>query len=204
MRKLLEIDSSPRKDSVSTRLAREFVARWVERNPGATVIRHNTTAERLPYLDEAMVAAFFTPEAERSEEQRLVLELSDRLVDELLTADVLVIAAPMWNFGLPASLKAWIDLVVRPWRTFELTADGVKALIPVGKRVFVFTARGGRYGAESKTRGFDFQEPYLRSLFGSLGMNDVGFVNVEEQYHADEVGERALERARAEMRGMEI
>ncbi len=201
MANLLEIDSSPRVDSVSTRLAREFVARWQAANPAGRVARRNTSEEKLPYLDAGLVEAFFCPEQERSVEQRRSLELSDRLVDELLAADVLVIAAPMWNFGVPASLKAWIDLVVRPWRTFELTAEGVRGLVPPGKRVFVFTARGGGYGAESKYGELDFQEPYLRALFASLGMVDVRFVHAEQQYHA---GGESMRRALEKIEALEI
>jgi FMN-dependent NADH-azoreductase len=163
------------------------------------VVHHNTTAEKLPFLDAAMVEAFFRPEAERSAEQRRLLELSDRLVDELLECDVLVVAAPMWNLSVPASLKAWIDLMVRPGRVFEVTAEGVRSLVPAGKRVFVFTSRGGDYGAGSKIKAMDFEEPYLRALFGSLGMSDVEFVNAEEQYHEGEVARLALERAEARM-----
>ncbi len=197
---VLHIDSSPRAESVSSRLAGEFVERWCERHAGTRVVHHNTTAEKLPYLDAAMVEAFFAPEAARSAEQRRLLALSDGLVDELLECDVLVVAAPMWNLGVPASLKAWIDLVVRPGRVFEVTAEGVRPLVPVGKRVFVFTARGGDYGAGSAIAAMDYQEPYLRALFGSLGMSDVEFVNAEEQYHEGEVARRALERAEARMR----
>lgn len=201
---VLHIDSSPRMESVSSRLAKKFVERWCEQHAGTRVVHHNTSAEKLPFLDAAMVEAFFTPEVERSVEQRALLELSDRLVDELLACDVLVVAAPMWNLSVPASLKAWIDLVVRPGRVFEVTAEGVRWLVPMGKRVFVFTARGGDYGAGSKIKAMDYQEPYLRALFGSLGMNEIEFVNGEEQYHEGEVARRALERAEDVIEALEI
>ncbi len=139
MATLLHIDSSPRAASVSSRLAAAFVARWKQQYPSGTVIYRNTSLERIPYLDEAAIDAFFTPMAELTAEQKRTLEYSDRLVDELLAADVLVLGVPMWNLSIPASLKAWIDMIVREGRTFAFTEAGVAPLVPPwqeGLRVF--------------------------------------------------------------------
>jgi len=146
---LLQIDSSPRAASVSSRLAAAFVEIWKRQNPTGTVFHHNTSLERFPYLDENAIDAFFTPAAERTAAQKLALAFSDQLVDELLAADVVVLGAPMWNLSIPASLKAWIDLIVREGRTFAFTAQGVAPLVPPGKRVYVFSARGGAYPAST-------------------------------------------------------
>ena len=166
---------------MSSRLTTAFVEKWKRQNPGATVIHHNTTLERLPYLDELAIDAYFTPEAERSAAQRQVLAFSDRLVDELLAADVVVLGAPMWNLSIPASLKAWIDLIVREGRTFAFTAGGVAPLAPPGKQVYVFSARGGAYPAGTPFENFDQQEPYLRRILGVIGLTQVEFVYAEHQ-----------------------
>jgi FMN-dependent NADH-azoreductase len=192
---LLQIDSSPRAASVSSRLAAAFVATWKRLHPGGTVFHHNTSLERFPYLDETAIDAFFTPVAERSAAEKLALAFSDRLVDELLAADVVVLGAPMWNLSIPASLKAWIDLIVREGRTFAFTAQGVAPLVPPGKRVYVFSARGGAYPAGTPFHDFDQQELYLRKILGVIGLTRIEFVYAEHQSDGPEAAAQGLARA---------
>jgi FMN-dependent NADH-azoreductase len=107
----------------------------------------------------------------------------------LLAADVVVLGAPMWNLSIPASLKAWIDLIVREGRTFAFTAQGVTPLVPPGKRVYVFSARGGAYPAATPFHDpagtppcdLDQQEPYLRRILGVIGLTRIEFVYAEHQ-----------------------
>jgi FMN-dependent NADH-azoreductase len=181
MPNLLQIDSSPRAASVSSRLAAAFVAQWKQRNPAGAVVHHNVSNENIPYLDNATAEAFLDPAAATSGERTQILDLSDRLVDEFLAADVLVLAAPMWNLSIPASLKAWIDLIVREGRTFAFTETGVAPLVPPGKKVYVFSARGGAYPAGSQMRALDFQDPYLRAILGVLGLTGIEFIAAERQ-----------------------
>lgn len=178
---LLHIDSSPRSASISTKLSAEFVEKWKLQHPEGQVIHHNTTLEKLPFIDESTLGAFFTPAESRSAEQKNQLALSDKLIDELIAADVLVFGVPMWNLGIPASLKAWIDLIVRAGRTFTYTANGVEPLLPAGKKAYVFTARGGTYPAGSAMKAFDQQEPYLRTILGFLGIQEITFIHAENQ-----------------------
>ena len=192
---LLQIDSSPRAASISSRLAAAFVETWKRQNPGGTVFYHNTSLERFPYLDEAAIDAFFTPAAELSAAQKLALAFSDQLVDELLSADIVVLGAPMWNLSIPASLKAWIDLIVREGRTFAFTAQGVAPLVPPGKRVYVFSARGGAYPAGTQFSDFDQQEPYLRKILGVIGLTRIEFVYAEHQSGDPEAAAESLARA---------
>lgn len=200
---LLQIDSSPRAASVSNRLSATFVEKWKRQNPGGTVIHHNTSLERIPYLDEDAIDAFFTPAAERTAAQKLALALSDQLVDELLAADVLVLGAPMWNLSIPASLKAWIDLIVREGRTFAFTEQGVAPLVPPGKQVYVFSARGGAYPASAPFHDpagtppcdLDQQEPYLRKILGVIGLTRIEFVYAENQSDGLEAAAEGLARA---------
>ncbi len=196
---LLHIDSSPRTQSVSSRLAAAFVRRWQRRNPSGTVIHHNTALEKLPYIDEATIQAFYTPPTDLTAEQKHLLALSDQLVDELLAADVIVLGVPMWNLGIPASLKAWIDLVVRAGRTFAFTEHGVKSLLAAGKKVYVVSARGGAYPAGSPAKAFDQQEPYLRTILGFLGLSDIEFVYAENQSRDPEAAAEGEARAETEI-----
>ena len=192
---LLHIDSSPRADSVSSSLAAAFVANWRRQNPAAAVVHHNTSLEHIPYLDESAIDAFFAPPAELTAEQKRALKYSDRLVQELLAADVLVLGVPMWNLSIPASLKAWIDLVVREGRTFAFTETGVVPLLPPDKKVFVFSARGGAYPAGSSLHALDFQQPYLRAILGVIGLTDIQFIHAERQSGSPEAAAEGLAHA---------
>jgi len=168
------------------------VAKWKQQNPSGIVVHRNTSLDGISYLDEATVDAFFTPPAELTAEQKRTLEYSDRLVDELLAADVLVLGVPMWNLSIPASLKAWIDMIVREGRTFAFTDAGVAPLVPPGKRVFVFSARGGAYPAGSPLHALDHQEPYLRAILGVVGLTDVEFIHAERQSESAEAAAEGL------------
>jgi FMN-dependent NADH-azoreductase len=192
---LLHIDSSPRAASVSSRLAAAFVAKWRQQQPAGTVVHHNTLLENIPYLDEAAVDAFFTPAASLTPAQQRALAFSDRLADELLAADVIVLGVPMWNLTIPASLKAWIDLIVREGRTFAFTPQGVAPLVPPGKKVVVFSARGGAYPAGSPFQALDYQEPYLRAILGLIGLTEIDFIHAEHQSEGPEAAAEGLARA---------
>lgn len=194
---LLHLDASPRAASVSSRLAAAFAAGWKRSHPNSTVIHHNTTLEPMPYLDETAIAAWFTPAAELTPEQRQALDRSDRLVDELLAADVIVVGTPMWNLGIPASLKAWIDLVVREGRTFAFTPSGVAPLVPPGKKVYVFSARGGSYPAGSPFAALDHLEPYLRAILGCIGLAEIEFIYADNQSGDAEAAAAGVARAEA-------
>jgi len=201
---LLHIDSSPRAASVSTFLAITFVEKWKQQNPSGTIFHHNTSLERFPYLDDSAIDALFTPSAERTAAQKKVLAYSDLLVDELLAADVVVLGAPMWNLSIPASLKAWIDLIVREGRTFAFTAEGVAPLVPPGKRVYVFSARGGAYPVGTPFQDFDHQEPYLRRILGVIGLTKVDFICAEHQSGDPGAAAQGLTRAQNTLAALAI
>ncbi len=192
---LLHIDSSPRQGSVSSRLAGRFTEEWKRRNPDGRVIFHNTSHERIPYVDEEMIAAYSAPTGLLSETQKKVLAYSDRLVDELLAADVVVLGVPMWNLGVPASFKAWIDLVVREGRTFAFTAQGVRGLLSPGKKVYIFSACGGIYPEATPAKSLDLLEPYLRAILGAIGLTDITFVRAENQSSSPKAAAEGFARA---------
>jgi len=200
---LLHIDSSPRAASVSSQLAATFVERWKKQNPSGVVFHHNTAYEQIPYLDEASINAVFAPTEALTAEQKQKLAFSDRLTDELVAADVLVLGVPMWNLGIPASLKAWIDQIVRPGRTFAYTPSGVSPLL-VGKKTYIFSSRGGAYAAGTPYHAYDQQEPYLRTALGFLGITDINFVYVDNQSRSGDAPALGLAAAQATLAALTI
>jgi FMN-dependent NADH-azoreductase len=169
-RSILRIDASARREgSVSRDLADRIVARF----PGATVIARDL-APGLPLIDETWVGANFTPAAERSPEQHAVLALSDKLIAELQAADTLVIGLPIYNFGVPATLKAWVDQVARAGVTFRYTETGPQGLL-TGKRAIVAVASGGTEAGSE----IDFATGYIRHVLGFIGITDVAFVTAD-------------------------
>ncbi len=169
---------------------------WKERNAAGRVIHHNTTLEKLPYLDPAVTAPIGS---KLTAAERRLLALSDQLTDELIAADLVVLGVPMWNLGIPASLKAWIDLVVREGRTFAFTAQGVRGLLPAGKTAYVFSACGGAYTTGTAMRSLNLAEPYLRAILGAIRLSRVHFIRAENQSCGPEAAATALARAEAEL-----
>jgi FMN-dependent NADH-azoreductase len=170
MTKILRIDSSARHEGSVTR----DLTRRIAEELGGPVTHLDLAAAPLPQIDETWVRANFTPEAERTPEQRAVLSGSDALIEQLREADAIVIGLPVYNFGVPAALKAWIDLVARAGVTFRYTPDGPVGLLK-GKRAVIAVASGGtRAGSE-----IDFATPYLRHVLGFLGIEDVRFVSAD-------------------------
>ena len=199
MPSLLHIDSSPRPDSVSSALSHKFVEQYAAKHAGTTVVHHNTTNEALPFVTHIMVQGGFTPEDHRSPEMKDALAFSDKLTREVLEADTIVFGIPMWNFGVPASLKAWIDLIVRNGLTFQYGPAGPSGLIPPGKKVYVFASRGGKYSKESPAHAYDLQEPYMRAILGFLGLTDVHFIIASNQNRGPEEAQAGLASAEAEL-----
>jgi FMN-dependent NADH-azoreductase len=178
MKKILMIEVSPRgKDSASRAVADTLAARLASLYPSAKLIRRDLAAEPLPHLDETTLRATSTKDPAEMESLKAAARPSDRLTDELLESDLLVIATPMWNFGIPSVLKAWIDLVVRSGRTFQYADGSVLGLAKDTKAVLVL-ASGGVY-SEGPWRSWDFVEPYLRQILGFIGIVDVQTVRAE-------------------------
>ncbi|MEP6997370.1 MAG: FMN-dependent NADH-azoreductase [Betaproteobacteria bacterium] len=178
MKKILLVLSSPRgMQSHSHQIAQRIVEDLRSHHAGAEVVVRDVARKPLPYPDEAFVNGLFTPPEKRTPAELTAIETSDALVDELAAADIVVLAVPMHNFGLPAALKSWIDHVVRAGRTFSYSADGAVGLLK-GKKAILVVSRGGIYST-GPMKAFDFQESYLRSILGFIGISDVHIVRVE-------------------------
>jgi FMN-dependent NADH-azoreductase len=172
---ILQVNSSARRQgSHSTRLAERIVARLRAAHPEATLAVRDLTATPHPVLDETALSALFTPPSQRTPEQAARVALDDALIAQVQAADIVVLGVPMYNFGVSAQLKNWIDAISRAGVTFRYTAQGPEGLVK-GKKVYVALARGGRY----RNTPADTQVPYLRTVLGFLGMTDVTFVYAE-------------------------
>jgi FMN-dependent NADH-azoreductase len=181
-------------DGQSNQLADRFVTAWQAANPEGRVIVRDLATDPVPHLDLARVGAFGTPPEQRTPEQRALVAESDALIAELQGADTVVFGLPLYNFGMPSTLKAYFDHVARAGITFRYTAEGPEGLIK-GKRVYVFTTRGGHY----KGQAHDTQTPFVRTLLGFLGMTDVRFVHAEGLALGDESRQAGLQAAEAEI-----
>ena len=174
---ILHIISSPRPASFSIQLGHQIIEKLLAAHPGSTVSERNLAAHPLPHLEEAYLQSLYTPPANHTPAQQVAMRHSDEAIQELRAAGVLVLGAPFYNFGIPATLKSWIDHLCRPSVTFRYTAAGPEGLI-LGKKVYIALASGGVY-SEGPMAGYDFVVPYLRATLGFLGLTDVEVVRVE-------------------------
>ena len=177
MKNILLIQSSPRGiESLSQQVAHSIVKDLQTRYPEANVVVRDLAENPPPHVGRDFVSGLHAQPDQLTREQSVAVALSDSLIAELSAADALVFAVPMYNFGLPSTLKAWIDHVVRAGRTFAFSPNGVEGLVK-GKRAILVLARGGVY-SEGPYKPFDFQEPYLRAVLGFIGITDVEVVDV--------------------------
>lgn len=175
MKTLLQINSSIFSDGgQSSRLTARFVAQWQASNPGAKVVTRDLGRDPVPHLSAARFQAFLAKPEERTVQQAADAAYSDALIDELKRADVIVIGLPMYNFGLPSSLKAYFDHIARAGHTFSYSEKGPVGLLK-GKKTYVFATRGGVYAGTPA----DTQTAYVRDFLRFVGLDDVEFVYAE-------------------------
>jgi FMN-dependent NADH-azoreductase len=174
---LLHVDSSPLYGrSVSRELTAAFVTEWKAAHPNGNVIYRDVNAIAIPLVSAEWVGAVYTPEAARAPQQKELLSLSDSLIAELERADEYVVGVPMHNFGVPSALKLWIDQIARVGKTFTYGNGAAPKGLLVGKKATFLIATGGIYDAQTQMASYNFVEPYLRSVFGFLGVVDTKFL----------------------------
>ncbi len=193
MRNLLIINSSPNSESSTSRdLTAAFADAVRGTTPDVQISHRDVGQNPLPHVTQDMVNAYYTPEDQRTPEQEDAIAESEGVVDEVVDADAIVIGAPMHNFTITSSLKTWIDHLARVGRTFNYTENG-----PVGKlggrKGYVLTSRGDSYQAGAPAASMDMQEPYLRTLFGFLGLTDLTFVHAEGMAGSSNGKDRAID-----------
>jgi len=188
---ILQINSSlSGSNSASTRLASDFVA---AQNATRVTVR-DVAADAVPHLDGARFGAFIAKPEDRTPEQQAVVAYSDALIAELKRADLLVLALPMYNFGVPSQLKSWFDHLARAGHTFRYTATGPEGLLK-GKKAYVFATRGGLYAGTP----LDTQTNYVRDFLRFIGIDDVEFVYAEGLAISETSRQESLSRAQAQI-----
>ncbi len=178
MKTVLLVSSSPRgENSSSNQVAKSLIEAIVARDPGTKVITRNIAQDPPPHVDASFEAANSVEPSERTPDQLQALAYSDECIDEILTAHVVVIAAPMFNFSIPSSLKAWIDNIVRIGRTLQFSSKG-----PVGmlqEKHFILVLSSGGVYSTGNMKALDFMEPYLRAVLGILGVSRIDTLRAE-------------------------
>jgi len=195
MKTILQIQSSLfNGKGQSSRLASEFVARAF---PGTKLIVRDLARDPVPHLDAERFSAFSTRKEMRSAEQQAIVAYSDALIEELRRAEVIVIGLPMYNFGVPSQLKAWIDHIARAGETFRYTEKGPQGLL-TGKRAYIFATRGGVYAGTPA----DTQTEYVRNFLAFVGITEVEFVYAEGLAISEAARNAGLAAAKQRMESM--
>ena len=187
--KILEISAGARSEGSISRLLTADLIQALESRYSATETKRRDLADGVPFVDEAWIAANFTPDEDRTRQHKQALAYSDELVSELEAADILVIGAPIYNFSVPATLKAWIDMIARARKTFNYTENGPVGLLE-NKKAYVIVPSGGVPVGSP----VDFATPYIRHALSFVGITDVEFIGAQG---ADRGNDDALDAARA-------
>ncbi len=192
---ILHLDSSPRGErSHSRQLTRAFVAELSQSHPDAQVTYRDLGHNPVPHVDEPWIAASYSDPSTHGPDQQAALKISEELIAELVAADIIVVGVPMYNFSIPSTLKAYIDQVVRPGRTFEFPS--YKGLL-TGKKMFLLEARGGAgYGAGEQMEQVNHQDTYLKTIFGLIGITDIAVVNDEKTLSNESNLPKSIEEAK--------
>ncbi len=179
MNTLLHIDASAAtKGSVSRALTAGFAQDWLKANPDHKVIYRDLNSHPVPVVTSDLLEAVYAPAgAELNPRKRAALDMSNELVDEFLAADAYIFGVPMYNFTIPGSFKAYIDQVVRMGRTVGRGPKGLEGLVK-GKKMLIVATRTGDYAKGGPREGWDFHEPYLRRVFGWMGIDDITYLAV--------------------------
>jgi FMN-dependent NADH-azoreductase len=203
--KLLHVDSSPLGTaSVTRELTAAIVAAYRRADPRLQVTTRDVGATPPDHLTgELMQVVKFRDLENLNARQRAELELTDRLVDEVLDADLIVIGAPMYNFSVPTQLKAWLDRIAQAGRTFRYTAAGPEGLA-AGKKVVIASARGGAYAGTPVETMLDHQEAYLRGFLGFIGITDVTVIRAEGVAMGPDARAQAVEAALSQVEGLKL
>jgi len=195
MKTILQVNASIlSNEGQSTRLANDFVASF--RTDGKLIVR-DLASEPVPHLDAKRFGAFLSKPESRTPEQQSVIDYSDTLIAELKQADVIVLGLPMYNFGVPSTLKAYFDHIARAGVTFRYTEKGSVGLL-TGKKAYVFAARGGMYQGTPR----DTQSPYVRDFLAFLGITDVEFIYAEGLAMGETSREAGLSKARRRLESL--
>ncbi|GAX38312.1 FMN-dependent NADH-azoreductase [Nodularia sp. NIES-3585] len=201
MTNILHIDTSPRDArSISRQLTKELITNWQGTYSQDTVTYRDLGHQLIAPVDEPWIAATFSSPESHTPELAAAIKISDELIDEFLAAERYVFGVPMYNFSVPSNFKAYIDQIVRVKRTFVVNEQGGYEGLVTNKKMLVITARGGSYTQGTPAAQFDFQEPYIRAIFGLIGVTDITFIHADNLAMGDDARTQSLENARQAMK----
>jgi FMN-dependent NADH-azoreductase len=196
---ILLVTSSPRGEaSLSTKVATELAEELHKALPGSSVVTRDLVKNPLPHIEPAYASGIYTPPESRDAHQAEVVGVSDHAIDELLSADHIILSTGMINFGISSTLKSWIDHIARSGKTFSYGENGPKGLV-TGKKVYIVLASGGIY-SEGPSTVYDFAIPYLKSVLGFIGITDVEVIRIEGVGMGEDAVSQALAKATASVR----
>ena len=164
--------------STSRLLSQEFMTAWSKLHPDSIIMYRDLIKQPVPYIDETWVKAMDLLPNQYSLEQQQAMKESEMILEQFLSADCYLFAVPMYGFTVPGAFKVYIEHLIRPGRTYTIDENGLRGLVEPTKKMLVITSRGADYSKNSEFASFDFHEPYLRTIFGSFGINNIEFVYV--------------------------
>jgi FMN-dependent NADH-azoreductase len=195
MSQILVITASPRGErSVSRALTTNFAYEWAKFHPKDKILLRDIGHHPVPHVTEPWVVGAFAPPDAQTDESRAAIAVSDQLLAEFLAADRFVFGVPMYNFNIPSTFKAYIDQIVRAGKTFAVGPNGYEGLVKDKKALFITTS-GGSYPHGSPMEVYNFQEPYLRTIFGFIGLTDIKFVGADSMNQGHDAAKLSREKA---------
>src|SRR5476651_1643058 len=195
MSTILVITSSPRGErSVSRTLTLSFARHWTQRHGQDTVLLRDIGHHPVPHVTEPWVVGAFAPADTQTPESKAAIAVSDQLVEEFLSADRYVFGVPMHNFNIPSTFKAYIDQIVRAGKTYAVGPNGYEGLVK-GKKALFITSSGGSYAPGTPMAAYNFQEPYLRVIFGFIGLTDLQFIAADSMNLGEDAATHSREKA---------
>ena len=202
MSKVLVVTASPRGErSASRALSTHFAQLWAQRHPQETVLLRDIGHHPVAHVTEPWVLGAFAPAEAQTPESRAAIAVSDQLIEEFLGCDRFVFAVPMYNFNIPSTFKAYIDQIVRAGKTFAVGPNGYEGLVKDRKALFI-TSSGGSYAPGTPAAGLNFQEPYLRAIFGFIGLTDIRVVTADSLNLGEDAAKASREKAEATLRDL--
>jgi FMN-dependent NADH-azoreductase len=200
MSTILVVTASPRGDrSVSRALVSTFAELWAQKHPEDRILLRDVGHHPVPHVTEPWVVGAFATADAQTAESKAAIAVSDSLVDEFLSADRYVFGVPVHNFSVPSIFKAYIDQIVRPGRTFGVGPKGFEGLVK-NRKGLVITSSGGSYAPGSAHEALNLQEPYLRAIFGFIGLSDLKFVTADNLNRGEDAARQSRKRAEHELR----
>jgi FMN-dependent NADH-azoreductase len=200
MAKVLVITASPRGErSVSRALATEFASLWAQHHPQDVVLLRDLGHHPVPHVTESWIVGSVADAAAQTPESKAAIAVSDQLLEEFLSCDRYIFGVPMYNFNIPSTLKAYIDQIVRAGKTFAVGPNGYEGLVKEKRALFITTS-GGSYPLGAPAGALNFQEPYLRAIFGFIGLKDVQFITADSRNLGEDAARISREKAEGRLK----